>query len=144
MRAGTVARVDPEDDSVRRYVVHHYRYDPERHERRNVVVAAFDSSREFDACFRATSDELESRRAAGEDVDPREHVSGTTYEPGARRRAANGRLVVRALRHGVALGPWIDELEMPSNMALLRVESGPARRPRRSLISLRWRWRRGR
>jgi hypothetical protein len=43
-----VAEVDPDDDSIRRFIVRHYRYDPDRHERRHVVVAAFDSEREFD------------------------------------------------------------------------------------------------
>jgi hypothetical protein len=33
-----MARVDAEDDTLRRYIVRHYRYDPERHERRHVVV----------------------------------------------------------------------------------------------------------
>jgi hypothetical protein len=34
--------IDPKNDSTARWVVHHYRWDPERNERRNVVVAAFD------------------------------------------------------------------------------------------------------
>jgi hypothetical protein len=47
-----MARVDPDDDSRRRYIVKHYRYDPERRERRHVVVAAFDSRREYKASCR--------------------------------------------------------------------------------------------
>jgi hypothetical protein len=129
-RLDVVARVDPEDDGLRRYIVRHYRYDPERHERRHVVVAAFDSRREFNACFRAVSREIERRKAAGEQVDPGEHVSGTVHEPGSRRRAANGRLVRRALRHSVAPGPWLDELEMPANMAVFRAPAGHVRQPR--------------
>jgi hypothetical protein len=121
-----VARVDPDDDDLRRYIVHHYRYDPERHERRHVVVAAFDSRREYNACFQAASAELERRKATGEQVDPSEHVSGTVHEPGYRRRAANGRLVMRALGHGVAPGPWLEKLEMPSNMAVFGASAGPA------------------
>jgi hypothetical protein len=122
-----VARVDPDDDNLRRYIVRHYRYDPERHERRHVVVAAFDSRREYNGCFQAASAELERRKAAGEEVDPTEHVSGTVHEPGHRRRAANGRLVMRALGHGVAAGPWLDQLEMPSNMAVFGASAGPVR-----------------
>src|SRR5215472_2304443 len=137
-RLAVVARVDPDDDSLRRYIVYHYRYDPERHERRNVVVAAFDSRREFNACFKAESVALERRRAVGEQLDPSEHVSGTVREPGYRQRAANGRLVTRALGHGVRPGPWLDELEMPSNMAVLRASSEPnQRRPKPSLNRLR-------
>jgi len=61
-----VARVDPDDDNLRRHVVWHYRYDTERHERRHVVVAAFDSRREFNAWLQAVSEEIERRNAAGQ------------------------------------------------------------------------------
>lgn len=108
---------------MRRFVVRHYRYDAERRERRHVVVAAFDNEPEFLACMEAVRDELERRRHDGERVHPSEHASGTLLEPGHRRRAANGRLVMRALRHGVAGGPWLDELEMPSNVSVERAAS---------------------
>jgi hypothetical protein len=42
-----MAVVDPDDDSIQRYVVWHYCYDADRNERRNVVVAAFDEEQEF-------------------------------------------------------------------------------------------------
>ena len=45
-----VARVDPGDDSIERFIVRHYRYDPQRRERRHVVVAVFGNEREFQAC----------------------------------------------------------------------------------------------
>lgn len=135
-----VARVDPDDDTVRRYIVHHYRYDPKRHERRHVVVAAFDSRREFDACLNTASEEIERRQAAGEYVDAAEHVSGVVHEPGYARRAANGRLVMRAISHGVAPGPWMDDLEMPSNIAVFRSRPEPGQRARATLGRLMRRW----
>lgn len=135
-----MGRVDPEDDTLRRYIVCHYRYYPKRHERRHVVVAAFDSRREYDACLQAASDEIERRKAAGEDVHPSEHVSGTVHEPGYRQRASNGRLVMRALHHGVASGPWIDELEMPSNIAVFRASAGPVHQPQGRFARLIRRW----
>ena len=61
-----VARVDPEDDDIRRFIVHHYRYDPQRRERRHVVVAAFDNEREFRACMEGVQAEIRRRREAGE------------------------------------------------------------------------------
>lgn len=128
-----MARVDPDDDARRRYIVRHYRYDPERHERRYVVVAAFDSPKEYERCLRAVSEEIDRRKETGEHFDPREHASGTVYEPGSRRQAADGRLVMRALRHGVAPGPWMDGLEMPSNIAVLTASAG---RPRERLAQL--------
>jgi hypothetical protein len=94
-----VVAVDPDDDTVRRYVVRHYRYDPDRHERRHVVVAAFDNESEWDACLGAAEAALRARRDAGEVVDPREHVSGAVYARGYRRLQQNGRLVRRAAEH---------------------------------------------
>jgi hypothetical protein len=119
-----VARVDPGDDSIGRFIVRHYRYDPRRRERRHVVVAAFDNEPEFRACMESVQAEITRRRAAGEPVDPREHVSGIVHEPGYLRRAANGHLVMRAIRHG-ATGRWIEELELPSNMSVVRAERPP-------------------
>jgi hypothetical protein len=116
-----MARADPGDDSIERFIVRHYRYDPGRRERRHVVVAAFDNEPEFRACMEGVQAEIRRRRGAGEPVDPGEHVSGVVHEPGYLRRAANGHLVRRAIRHGVA-GRWIEELELPSNMAVAQAE----------------------
>lgn len=60
----------------------------------------------------------------GEPVDPGEHASGIVHEPGYLRRAANGHLLSRAIRHG-ATGSWIGELELPSNMSVIRAERSP-------------------
>src|SRR5438552_10179290 len=120
-----MTRVDPGDDSIERFIVRHYRYDPQRRERRHVVVAAFDNEREFWACMEAVRAEIGRRREAGEPVDPGEHTSGVVHEPGYLRRAANGHLVSRAIRHGVT-GQWIGELELPSNMSVARAERPPA------------------
>jgi len=83
-----VPRVDPQDDSIRRFVVRHYRHDRERHERRHVLVGAFDNKADFDACLRSVHADIERRRAAGEPVDRNEHASGVVHEPGYHRRAA--------------------------------------------------------
>jgi hypothetical protein len=116
-----MAQVDPGDDRIRRFIVNHYRYDPQRHERRYVIVAAFDSEPEFRACMDEVGAEIERRREAGEDVDPRERVSGTIHEPGSRRRAANGHLIGRAISHGVSPRS-LEGLELPSYMTVLRAE----------------------
>jgi len=63
-----VAAVDPDDDSAWRYVIRHYRYDPDRHERRHVVVAAFDSQSEFRAFLDAAAATLRARRETGEAI----------------------------------------------------------------------------
>jgi hypothetical protein len=104
---------------MRRFIVRHYRYDPERRERRHVVVAAFDNEREFLACIERVRAEIEQRREREEHVDPREHASGVVYEAGYLRRAANGHLLRRAFKHGV-VGLDFEEWELPSNMAVFR------------------------
>jgi hypothetical protein len=58
------------------------------------------------------------------------------HEPGYQRRAANGRLVMPALDHGVTPGPWLTGRELPSSMAPLSAEDGAAR-ARRLLRRLR-------
>ena len=78
-----VASVDPDDDAVARYVVTHYRYDPDRRERRHVVVAAFDNPDEFHADIDLRAEQLRIRRARGEDIDRLERITGRTYAAAA-------------------------------------------------------------
>jgi hypothetical protein len=134
--AAVVAEVDPDDDSIRRFIVRHYRYDPDRHERRHVVVAAFDSEREFEACMETTEAALRSRQAAGDVTDPREHVSDVVHEPGHRRRQQNARTLLRAMKHGVLPANW-QRLDLPSNVAV--VSAGRPQRPATAWRRLR-RW----
>jgi hypothetical protein len=105
-----VAEVDPDDDDALRYVVYHYRYDDERHERRNVVVAAYDNEPEFIARIDALSDELRARADRGEG-DPREAVSGAVQGPGSRRQTQEERWNARRIfsRYGRRSPPTGDE-----------------------------------
>jgi hypothetical protein len=116
-----MVQVDPQDDSIQRFIVSHYRYDPERRERRHVVVAAFDNEPEFRACMQEVGAEIRRHRENGENVDLGEHASGSIYEPGYLRRAANGRLVLRAIRRGIS-SPALRELELPSSMTAMTAE----------------------
>jgi hypothetical protein len=117
--AATVARVDPDDDSTYRWVVWHYRYDPDRRERRNVVVAAFDNPHEFHADIEKRAAQLRACEERGDDVDPAERISGLMQQPGYRRLQRNAHLVKRAIKHGVALA-GIEDLDLPSNVGVIR------------------------
>lgn len=120
-----MATVDPDDDSIERFIVRRYAYDPERHERRHQVVAAFDNPREFKRLIATLGDDLKQRREAGEAVDPREHITGVRLEPGYRRRQRDGHLLISAIRHGVSLSDDVmDRLELPTGMSVLR-SAGP-------------------
>ena len=116
-----MGQVDPHDDSIQRFIVRHYRYDPKRRERRHVIVAAFDDESEFQACVHEVEAEIRRRREDGENDDWREHASGTIYEPGYLRRAANGHLVWRAIKRGIST-PALRDLELPSNMSSMPAE----------------------
>ena len=61
------------DDDVTCYVLYLYAYDPRRRERRHQVITAADTERESQELFDARVAELRQRRAAGDDIDPREH-----------------------------------------------------------------------
>jgi hypothetical protein len=111
-----MAQVDPEDDSIQRFIVRHYRYDPERRERRHVVIAAFDNEAEYQARLQSEAAEIQRRRDNGENVDRLEHASGSVYEPGYLRRAANGHLLSRAIARGVSPS-GLERLELPCNMS---------------------------
>jgi len=116
-----MANVDPDDDSIERFVVRRYAYDPERHERRHQDVAAFDNQAEYRALINTLADDLLRRRAAGEADDPRETITGLRLEPGYKRRSRSGHLLSKAIRHGVSLPDAVmDQLELPSNMGVAR------------------------
>jgi len=123
-----MAQVDPYDDEIERFVVHRYAYDPARRERRNMIVAAFDNSLEFEAAIHAAAANLRRRRGSGEDVDSREHVSGVVLRPGDHRQQQVGRIIKRAIKRGATLdaGTW-DRLadDLPPGMAVVRFESDP-------------------
>ena len=116
-----MATVDPDDDSIERFVVRRYAYDPSRHERRHQVVAAFDHHREYKKLISKLSEDLKRRRAAGEPIDPLEHLTGVVLEPGYRRRQADAHLLQAAIRHGVSLpDDVLDRLDLPANVGVLR------------------------
>lgn len=95
-----MVQVDPGNDEIQRFVVRHYRFDPERNERRHVVVAAYDNEREFGEHVNRLNTDLVRQRQAGEVLDAQEHVSGVVLEPRHRELSQNGRLLRRAAEHG--------------------------------------------
>lgn len=107
-----VPLVAADDESIRRFVVTHYRFDPERRERRDVVVAAFDNDEEFISLVESIQSDIDRRTEAGEFVDENEHASCSIREPGHKRADAYGRFVSKSLRRGVTPGPWLNAYEL--------------------------------
>jgi hypothetical protein len=94
-----MSAVDPGNDNVARWVVHHYRYDPARNERRNVIVAAFDNAEDFDREIEKRSAELRLEQAAGT-RDAGEQISGVALPAGYLAEAARGHAIKTAIQHG--------------------------------------------
>ena len=118
---GHVAAVDPDDDTILRHVVRRYAYDPARHERRHMVIAAFDNNREYKRLLERLGRELERRRSAGESIDRLEHYTGVVLAPGYRRRQHDGRLLQKAIRHGATISDdFLKGLDLPPNVSVMR------------------------
>lgn len=76
-----MGRVDPDDDSLHRYVVWHFKFDDARNERRNVVVAAFDDEAEFFAELGARKTALTELKRLGH-AEPQELLGGYIWPVG--------------------------------------------------------------
>ncbi|WP_309617624.1 hypothetical protein [Salinibacterium sp.] len=113
-----MAKVNHDDDTIWRWVIHHYQYDPDRRERRNVIVAAYDNESEFREEFDRAAAKIRVEIAAGNRSN-RENLSGVVWEPGHRAAAARGHTVRRAIEHGVNPRPLLSDGPLPHNMALL-------------------------
>lgn len=113
-----MAEVDRNDDFIGRWVIHHYRFDPARRERRNVVVAAYDNEREFQTEFERHAQMIRNEIAAGT-RSSRENLSGVILEPGYLAASARGHKVRRAIEHGVNPARLLATGPLPQNMAVL-------------------------
>ncbi len=123
-----MALVDPEDDEIERWVVRVYAYDPARHERRHQVIAAFDNEAEFLALVEDRGARLKQHRLAGEQIDPRERLSGVHLEPGYRRRQQNERLIRRAIERGVSgvsVVSLVEDSELPPEAGITWARLSP-------------------
>lgn len=93
-----MAAVDPDDDSITRWVLWHFRYDPARRERRNVVVAAYDNEAEFKAHLASLHDSLVLAKAEGT-AELTERLGGVIKPAGYSAAVAASRLRPRPKKH---------------------------------------------
>lgn len=126
-----MSEVDPDDDTIWRWVIHHYRFDPMRNQRRNVRVAAYDDESEFRSELDRYTELIRSEIAAGTRSNS-ESISGIALEPGHLAAQARGHDVRRAIEHGVNPEPLLRTGPIPHNMALLgsHDEDSPPAGPR--------------
>lgn len=93
-----MAQVDPDDDCIERWVIWHFRYDPSRRERRNVVVAAFDNEREWRELLNSLTEALIQAKAGGA-AEAAEHLGGAVKPPGYAVRMSEQRVPPRGKKH---------------------------------------------
>ena len=113
-----MAEINRKDDTVWRWVIHRYQFDPSRRERRNVVVATYDNEREFQTEFDRHAQILRNDIAAGA-RSSRENLGGVVLEPGYLAASARGHNVRRAIEHGVSPGRLLATEPLPQNIAVL-------------------------
>ncbi len=97
-----MAQVDPDDDTILRFVLWHNTFDPSRHERRHVVVAAYDNEAEFKAALAPLHEDLRRRRQAGS-AHPTEHYGGEPRHPGHEARRQQAKQMKWAFRGAMAV-----------------------------------------
>lgn len=96
-----MAKVDPADEIVDRWIVQWYRFDPGCDERRHTIVAAFDNAAEMEAEVSRLAQQLRERRRAGVSEDV-EWTSGIRHYAGYKdAMAAQTRRVGPASRNGI-------------------------------------------
>jgi len=82
--------VDVKDDSLDRWYVSHYKYDPDRKQVRHVFLKAFSNQKGQMKYFNLVNEELQARKMV-EEVQRREHISGGHHEPGYHARIRENR-----------------------------------------------------
>lgn len=82
--------VDVKDDSLDRWYVNHYKYDPERKQVRHVFLKAFSNQKGQMKYFNMVNEELQARKMVDE-VPRHEHITGGHYEPGYHARVRENR-----------------------------------------------------
>ncbi len=95
-----MAEVDPDDDDIDRWVVQHFRFDSQRRQRRNVLIAAYDNSREMERHIFEASIDLGVRQRQGA-TDEREHIFGGHWPAGNKAAADAKRLEWNLTRRGL-------------------------------------------
>jgi hypothetical protein len=100
-----MASVDATDDTINRWIVKWYAFDPDRRQRCHRIVSAYDNEAEFRAALTAAHERLEDLKRQGR-AEQRERITGSHLPAGYGKRMASERIVrKRAQRRVVTGGP---------------------------------------
>lgn len=75
-----MSEVDPNDPTIKSFLVRHHKFDPETNHFRWFVLKAFDNEREMNQLLDSLCSDLEFRRQRGES-HPKEQIAGEIYDP---------------------------------------------------------------
>jgi len=92
-----VTTLDPDDDTLTRYLVQHYRFDANRGERCLVVIGAFSTQREALKFLKRKSKELLGLKSAGL-ADTNEYICSSIMRAGHAERATETRMAIRKMK----------------------------------------------
>ena len=91
MRFGPTGReVDVKDDSLDRWYVTHYRFDPDHQQFRHVMLKAFSNRKAQMKFLKESTHALEARKLV-EQVPRKEHIAGGFYQSGYKRLVRKNR-----------------------------------------------------
>lgn len=116
-----MAQVDLDDDTLWRWVIQHYRFDPTRNERRNVVVSVFDNAAEFETELHRYAVRVHAEITAGT-RSGRENVSGLALHLGYQAEQARAHAARRAISHGADPRRLLSNRSLPPNIAVFDVD----------------------
>lgn len=89
-----MAKVDPYDDSILRWIAYRNMFDPSRNEVRHVVLVAFSSEEEFHKFVEEERVTLEERKINGK-AEEYEFIGGDLKYAGSDLRAKEVRAIVK-------------------------------------------------
>jgi hypothetical protein len=127
-----MASIDANDDTKTRWIVYHYRYDPERRERRDVAVACFDNRKEFRRFLEEAGRKLQDAKNAGT-AEAKEHIIGRPRQAGYDHA---WKIFREWRRDPTGPSPWPNS--MPGFPQLLTSESPSVFRRAKRWLTRRW------
>lgn len=116
-----MSEIDISDDSLTRYVVKHYKFDPSTKHFIHLELMAFDNKKEFEMKISELGKSLKHLQDSHE-VTSKEYIYGAIYKPGHFDQTNQMHLVKRMIRHGVNPNAYLAQNKKTgfSNYGVLR------------------------
>jgi hypothetical protein len=107
-----MSEIDISDDSLTRYVVKHYKFDPSTKHFIHLELMAFDNKKELEMKISELGKSLKHLQDSHE-VTSKEYIYGAIYKPGHFDQTNQMHLVKRMIRHGVNPNAYFSQNRTP-------------------------------